>query len=103
MSETQSYYSHATAIYDGDEFLHAVLWDEHDRGEEHFATSSSQYGYMRGYIRAKWGKNASWQSPERDNVYHVYVDDAIVGTLRTVVMNMSDPAQAALCGTKPFK
>lgn len=104
MSETQPYYSHATAIYDGEEFLHAVLWGEHDSGEEHSATSSSQYGYMHGYIRAKWGKNASWQMPERgSNIFHVYVDDAIVGSLRTVVMDMSDPSQAALCGTEPFK
>jgi hypothetical protein len=104
MSETQPYYSHATAIYDGEEFLHAVLWGEHDSGEEIDATHSSQYGYMRGYIRAKWGKNASWQPPAHgSNIFHVYVNDAIVGALRTVVMDMSDPAQAALCDTEPFK
>jgi hypothetical protein len=105
MSNTHQWqYSHATAIYDGDEFIHAVLWGEHDSGEEMHATESYKNGLVRGYVHAKWGKGATLQYPHYGcNVINIAVDGVVVGSIRTVVMDMTDTAQATLCSTLPYR
>jgi hypothetical protein len=101
--ETQEDYSNATAIYEGDAFVHAVPWWEHDHGEDHHATDSSLWGFLAGYIRGKWGASVSLQREDADRKYAVTVDGSIVATIRVVTLDLRDPAQAAICGIAPYR
>jgi hypothetical protein len=95
---TQKEYTHANVLFHNEDIILIDPFHENWDWEVLCVAGAGINGFIRGYVRAKWGAAAKIVSAKNLVDYSIEVDGSVAATIRTVTYDLAHAEQAAFCG-----